>query len=259
MIYQLLSKKGVSILLLLLSFTYSVAQDSEVTKLLTQKDKLFWKAYNECDIAGMNEFLAEDLEFYHDKGGVTIGKDRLSTGLEEGLCKTGKNYLRREVVPESVSIYTLKNKDTIYGAVITGEHLFYLVNDSTEKLDGQAKFYHLWLKKNGAWKMHRIFSFDHRPATFQNPKQAVEVQIEDLEKLTGKYFTGTNDPIIVEIHQGNLELQAMGKKFVLYPEKELSFFTKERDLSFNFSKKEPRKLTILESNNKVAEATRSQN
>lgn len=230
------------------------AQHTPLQELIAKKDASFWKAYNACDIAGMEIYLAEDLEFYHDKGGITNGREKLSESLRAGLCKTGKNYLRREVVPGNVTIYPLNDQNRTYGAIISGGHLFYVIEGDSERLDGQAKFTHLWLKKNGEWKMHRILSFDHRPATFTNSRQDIELSEEELKKFTGRYFTLSKDPITVELVQGNLELRGMGSTFVLYPKKENSFFTKERDLTFTFTNEGKRKLTIFESNKKVAEA-----
>lgn len=255
MIYQRLSKALFLVFLFLFSFNYSVAQDQDVKNLLTQKNDLFWKAYNKCDIAGMEEFLAKDIEFYHDKGGIVKSSQNLSNDLRQGLCRNEKNELRREAVPGSLEIFPLKDNGDIYGALMTGEHLFYLLGEHSEKLDGRAKFSHLWLKKDGEWKMHRVISYDHGPAGYENPKQPVALTKEQLKKFVGNYLTPSNDTIAVDLKEGHLELQAMGKTFVLLPQNEHSFFTKKRDLSFNFSNSEPLKLEIFESNNKVEEAT----
>ena len=145
-----------------LSFFNLVAQEQELEDLILEKDSIFWKGYNQCDIPTMNRFLAEDVEFYHDKGGIELGSKTLNEGLKSGLCKTGSNYVRREEIPSSIQVFPLKNNNEIYGAILSGEHLFYIQNGDSEQLDGQAKFNHLWLLKNGEWKMHRILSYDHR-------------------------------------------------------------------------------------------------
>ncbi|MGB7786276.1 MAG: nuclear transport factor 2 family protein [Salinimicrobium sp.] len=246
--------RKIFLLLAFFSFSLVQAQDSELTALLSQKDSIFWKAYNECDIPGMAQFLAKDVEFYHDKGGVTLGSDALNEGMKKGLCSGGKNAVRREAVPGTVHIYPLFDNGELYGAIMTGEHLFYPTNGNSKKPDGRAKFSHLWLKKNGEWKMHRILSYNHGPAAYENPKQEISLTAEELQQFTGRYLTAKNEPINVELVEGHLELQAMGKTFTLLPENKRSFFTKERDLSFSFSQQKPLKLTIYESTNKVEEA-----
>ena len=147
-----------------------LAQSGEdVHKLIREKDRNFWIAYNSCDMDRMRNFLAEDLEFYHDKGGITKTLASLEKGTKNGLCKTGDNILVRKEVAGSVEIFPLyKNSNELYGAIISGEHLFFLKEQSLTEPDGQAKFNHLWLLQDGDWKMHRILSYDHRPAEKTN-------------------------------------------------------------------------------------------
>ncbi len=75
------------VLLLVLFFTnsYLFAQqtDQELTKIILQRDSLFWKTYNTCDTVNMGKFLSNDLEFYHDKGGPSFG----SAALLENFSK----------------------------------------------------------------------------------------------------------------------------------------------------------------------------
>jgi hypothetical protein len=53
----------------------------------------------------------------------------------------------------------------LYGAVISGEHLFYnTTKGGPEALAGRARFTHMLLLKDGAWKMSRVLSYDHGPA-----------------------------------------------------------------------------------------------
>ena len=53
-------------------FLYSQS-DEQVKQLIFQKDSLFWVAYNNCDVKGMGSVLTNDVEFYHDKGGPSLG------------------------------------------------------------------------------------------------------------------------------------------------------------------------------------------
>lgn len=42
-------------------------------------DAAYWKAYNSCDYAALDALTAEDVEFYHDQGGITRGRADLTT------------------------------------------------------------------------------------------------------------------------------------------------------------------------------------
>ena len=111
------------------------------------------------------DYFTQDLEFYHDKGGLSIGLDDLVEKTKRNLCSNENFGLRRAVVEGSVKVFPLKNNGIIYGAIISGEHVFYVLEKGKpERLDGRAKFTHTWILKDGAWKMHRILSYDHGPA-----------------------------------------------------------------------------------------------
>jgi hypothetical protein len=60
-------------------------------------DHSYWDAYNRRDPATMNSFLADEVEFYHDRGGTLIGMAAL--GKANSAMKTSKARLRRALVP----------------------------------------------------------------------------------------------------------------------------------------------------------------
>jgi ketosteroid isomerase-like protein len=137
----------------------------DVSSTILSLDASFWRAYNTCDLGAFPRFFTEDVEFYHDKGGPTLGRDGLVASITTGVCGNEQSRLRREAVEGTVRVFPLRNGDTIYGAVLSGEHLFYLLDKGKpERLDGRARFTHLWLLKDGGWKMARILSYDHGPA-----------------------------------------------------------------------------------------------
>jgi len=137
----------------------------DITGIITVKDSIFWSAYNSCNVEIMASLFTEDVEFYHDKGGVTKGIVTFKESLKKNLCSNENFKLRREVVPGSVKIYPMQNGDSIYGAIISGEHLFYhLEKGKPEKLGGIARFTHLWTIGNSVWQMSRVLSYDHGPA-----------------------------------------------------------------------------------------------
>ena len=156
-----------TLVLVLGAALHSTAADApgDVSGAVLQRDGLFWKAYNACDVKGMGEFFTEDVEFYHDRGGATLGHPALVAALREGLCSNPNSTLRREAVDGTVHVFPLKKNDVVYGAILSGEHVFYVKEKGKpEFLDGRAKFTDLWMLKDGVWKMSRILSFDHGPA-----------------------------------------------------------------------------------------------
>ena len=133
------------------------------------KDSLFWTAYNNCDIPKFQEFFSNDVEFYHDKGGITNGLENLAMSMKKNLCSNENFRLRREEVAGTVKVFPLQQSNSIYGAIISGSHEFYInEKGKKERLDGLAKFTHVWLLKDNVWKMSRILSYDHGPAPLRN-------------------------------------------------------------------------------------------
>lgn len=164
MIVKILAASAIALLFARLPL-FSQSDDA-IKQLIVHNDSLFWNAYNSCDITGMQQFLTDDVEFYHDKGGPLFGINEMVGALKKNLCSNYADFhLRREAVSGSVQVYPMKQSDTIYGAVISGQHYFYINEKGKQEFkDGLARFTQLWLLKNGSWKMARILSFDHGPA-----------------------------------------------------------------------------------------------
>ncbi len=128
-------------------------------------DADYWQAFNTCDVQKMTAMNAEDLEFYHDLGGLQKGRASFSEAMSKNICGKPDWRLRRGEVPGTVKVYPLRSNGAIYGAVISGEHYFYHLNKGQpEKLEGRARFVHTLLVNNGVWQVARVLSFDHGPA-----------------------------------------------------------------------------------------------
>jgi Domain of unknown function (DUF4440)/Domain of unknown function (DUF3471) len=205
---------------------------------IRHEDAVFWDAYNRCDVEKMSQFFWPDFEFYHDKGGLTVGRDPFVAILKTGLCGKPNYRLRREAIPETVKVYPLQKNGVTYGAVISGDHYFYINdNGKPEYRDGMAKFFHVWLLKDGMWKMTRAVSYDHRDAPYENARKEVTLQPEVFDQYAGKYQAPKTGALTVSHADNILTLVVGGKtKFVLHPESENLFFITERDLTFEFVK-----------------------
>jgi hypothetical protein len=252
--------KTLTLVFVLCSITCSSAQNNKekVTETILRLDGQFWDAYNRCDTDKMSTFFTQDIEFYHDKGGVTIGLDNFTAALKNGLCGNPNSHLRREAVEGTVKVFPLQKGDVIYGAVISGQHYFY-VNEkgNPEYRDGLAKFFHVWLLKDGSWKMARVISYDHGPAPYENKHKETSLTPHVLDQYVGKYEAPKAGTIQVTRDQNTLNLTIGDKKYVLYPESEAVFFTKDRDVTFEFvknDKKEISKIVVREHGAVVEEA-----
>lgn len=113
------------------------------------------------------KFFTEDLEFYHDKGGLTVSRVTFLEVLKKNFCGPQEYRLRRELVKGSMQVFPMDN----IGAVQTGEHFFYQKREGKdEELTGIAKFTQIWVYKNGEWRISRVISYDHQPANESHPK-----------------------------------------------------------------------------------------
>ncbi|HWS90423.1 MAG TPA: nuclear transport factor 2 family protein [Pyrinomonadaceae bacterium] len=122
-------------------------------------DAALFDAYNRCDIDKVGTLFTEDLEFYHEKGGLTLTRDATLSTMRKNLCAGGGYHLRRELVQGGMEVRPIGD----YGAVQTGEHRFYLTQKGRkETLDGVCKFVMIWRKTGDEWRISRVISYGCR-------------------------------------------------------------------------------------------------
>ena len=250
---------GLFILILFACSSKTIAQTEQenLAATILHLDSAFWNAYNNCDTAHFKDFVTDDVEFYHDKGGITLGAAALIESLDKNICGKTTYHLRREAVAGSVKAYPMQKDSEIYGALILGEHVFYITeNGKPEYLDGAANFTHLWLLKNGAWKMARILSYNHHAAEHKNTGKEIELPAQQLDQLTGTYKSSQFGIMSVTRENKVLILEGGNNIYTLYPRNDTLFFMKERDLTFQFVKDvtgNPIKIIVSEHGAKVDE------
>jgi hypothetical protein len=120
---------------------------------IAKMDSILFNAFNSRDVAKFGSFFTQDLEFYHDKGGLT-GYEYTMNFMKD--VAKNNNGLRRELVKGSLEVYPIPG----YGAMEIGAHTF--CHPENGKQDcGTFKFVHIWKKENGTWKISRVISYDH--------------------------------------------------------------------------------------------------
>jgi len=135
---------------------YPVTAEALTDKITTLDAEAF-EYFNTCNLAKFRTFFTEDLEFYHDKGGLNKGIDIFLETIQKNICNNPDGKVIRKPVKGSFKVYPLEG----YGAILTGDHDFYIIINGTEKKTGTAKFTHVWLLNDGYWRMARILSYEH--------------------------------------------------------------------------------------------------
>jgi hypothetical protein len=123
-------------------------------KTIQSLDTQLFDAYNHCDLEKFGSLIADDVEFYHDKTGLSRGRPALIDGIRNNIC--GK--VTRELVPGTLEVYPMAN----YGAVEIGIHRFHHPGHEEPGSVGEARFIHLWQNQDGVWKVARVISYDHQ-------------------------------------------------------------------------------------------------
>ena len=141
-----------------------VSEDSELFKILKAKDSLIFDVgFNTCNVEVYDEILFDDLEFYHDQGGITVGRDTFIDNFKNGICARNDFKSRRELIQGSLQVYPMYQNGKLYAAIQKGEHRFFeKFGDQPETKGSIALFTHLWLLDGDHWKLKRVLSYDHK-------------------------------------------------------------------------------------------------
>ena len=73
----------------------------ELSRTIGSLDSALFDAYNECDLEKFATFFTDDVEFYHDQGGVTLGRQNLTNPCRK--TSAAKYVASRSGNPRGVS------------------------------------------------------------------------------------------------------------------------------------------------------------
>lgn len=124
--------------------------NKELYDTIVYLDSVLFEGYNTCKIDRFEKYISEDLEFYHDKGGLTTSKKEIMESLKKNIC--GK--VTRELIKGSIEVYAIAG----YGAIEMGSHRFHNNQEKEGTPSHIGKFVHTWHRENGEWKITRIIS-----------------------------------------------------------------------------------------------------
>jgi hypothetical protein len=122
---------------------------------IAHMDSVMFDAFNAHDLEKLKTTFSEDLEFYHDKGGLS-GYEQTMENFKKLFSTNKTTGLRRDLVEGSLEIYPINE----YGAIEICLHRFcHLENGKNDC--GTFKNIMIWQKKNEQWKVTRVISYDH--------------------------------------------------------------------------------------------------
>lgn len=132
------------------------AHDALYTTVSKLDTDLFY-TFNHCaspdQLQEHASYLAPNLEFYHDKGGVSWSRRDYMSKTKSNVC----GQTRRELIPGSLEIFPIKD----YGAIEQGKHKFCSLKSG--KCFGEAQFFIVWHHLDNRWVVTRVFSYGHQP------------------------------------------------------------------------------------------------
>ena len=141
----------------LVTSCFSIAPTNEIAKYeptdiqlhntIVKMDATYFDAYNTCDMKTQANIYAEEIEFFHDKGGLATNKEDLLVSLQENIC--GK--VTRTLIKGSIEVYPIPN----YGAVQIGYHRFFNKEEPNAPIV-PGKFIAVWKSTNSSWKITKV-------------------------------------------------------------------------------------------------------
>jgi ketosteroid isomerase-like protein len=127
-----------------------VPDSKDLYDTIVHMDSVLFGAYNICDLPAMANCFSDDIEFYHDQGGLMTNKDSIMAATKKNIC--GK--VTRVLVEGSIEVYPIAG----YGAIEMGEHYFINNREPKPKHPSIGKFVHTWKKEGDNWRLTRVIS-----------------------------------------------------------------------------------------------------
>ena len=241
-----------------------VDQSSELFKTLKAKDSILFKiGFNKCEIERSAELMYDDLEFYHDKGGITHSKEAFVKTMKTGICRPDNpEKIYRFLVEESLKVFPMYDNGKLYGALQNGKHFFSPdANMTYEKSDNYALFSHLWILENDEWKIKRVISYNHSSKAVEKAMNTISISDALLAAYSGNYKAPNTGDVTISVNGKHLDLKAGQMSATIVAVSENTFEHTEAPLTFEFMANEKGDIEkfIVRENGKIVEEAKKIN
>ena len=133
----------------------NTAKSGELFETIARMDSAIFDAFNAHDVDRLMSLFTDDLEFYHDTGGLENYRQN-AEGFKKMFASTPD--IRRDLVKGSLEIYPIKD----YGAMEIGQHRFCHKENGKDDC-GTFGFAMVWRKTGDSLKISRVLSYGHQP------------------------------------------------------------------------------------------------
>lgn len=221
--------KTIVVLFILFSATRITAQidkQSDLFKTLKAKDSLlFQDGFNQCNLNQIEKLVVDDIEFYHDKDGITQSKQKFINSIRKNICASDKNSIKRVLEETSLDVFPLYQEGKLYGALQKGIHHFG---------ETKANFSHLWLKENTEWKLSRVISYNHHQEKNIQKIEFIQLPLKVMKIYPGVYEFSPEFILTVQIKDNVLYGGSQGQEVAIHCYDEHKFIDDEQTHNLKF-------------------------
>ena len=126
---------------------------NELYQTVARLDAEMFAAFNAHDVDKLMAYFADNVEFYHDKGGLS-NFAQTRAGFARLFAQSPD--IARTLVPGSLEVYPVKD----YGATHIATQRFCHVENGRNDC-GNSRFVMVWQQQAGIWRITRVVSYDH--------------------------------------------------------------------------------------------------
>lgn len=133
----------------------STTAKPDLVATITALDSALFAAFNAHDAVALGTWFTPDLEFYHDKGGLS-GYDSTMSDFTRLFTQPETADMHRNIVPGTLEVHPIGD----FGLLEICQHRFCHTENGKEEC-GTFKNIMVWRKEGGSYKVSRVISFDH--------------------------------------------------------------------------------------------------
>ena len=151
------AKMALALITVAASFTTFATDDGKSGALydtIIAQDTALFAAFNTCDVTTLADMVSDNLQFFHDHDGLSVGRDTFVQSVMKNVC----GHFTRSLEPVSAEVWPVPG----YGAIEIGVHRFHHADHTPDDI---GRFMILWKQTGNRWVVTQTFSYGHTEAS----------------------------------------------------------------------------------------------